>query len=507
MLFASLATWTVAVAVAERPRGPGRWFLVGTLAGLAFLTRYIGAILPVWALAMAWTAPRERRGRAVLAGAAGFLLLAGPWLLVNLNQADALLATRNVENLMAEFGTPGSGSDLVAQYLVNLPTRLVDTLGQGLGWVQGTAAALSLVVVLLARPAAPARAVLWWAAAYLAMLALLFFRPRFALPLVPVTALVTAAALLGEAGHRWPWWARHGPRVGWLVVAVLILAAVPRTIATVRFYADEQPRHLAGTIDHLAAHATEPPAEVMARKAHAPFHAGASWQPYPVVRLDARAFLALARARGVDLVLVGPVERTYATVAFELDHLAELAGVEAVYADSANTLLRLDPGTPDRLLGSDPALPGLRQLMQRHLRHDDPAEALRHGLTLARRQRAVGDLKAAAVTLDKILAAAAPLGPTPDALAARVDRAWVAVLADQPAGGIAALAPALPDLATQPDRLLEARACETLGLLRAMAGQPGEARPLLERAAGLYQQAGHPDDARRARSLMRTLPR
>jgi hypothetical protein len=338
------------------------------------------------------------------------------------------------------------------------------------------------------------------------MLALIFFRPRFALPLVPVTALMTAMVLLGSPGQRWPCWSQHRSWAGWAAVAILVLAAMPRTVATVRFFAEQQPRHLAGTIDFLTTSATDPPLVVMARKAHAPFHAGAAWRPYPIARLDAAAFLVRARERGSDLVLVGPIERTYATVGFELDRLAELEGVAVIHADSANMLLSLDPATPDDVLGRDPAIPGLRQLVQRHLHDDEPAAALHRGLTLARRQRAVGDLAGAQATLGQVLDAAAPLGPVPDALAARVDLAWLAILDHQPDRGRAALAPAMPDLAAQADRLLEARGCEYLGLLHAMVGRPDLARPLLDRAASLYLGAGRPADGRRARDLIRTLP-
>ena len=89
-----------------------------------------------------------------------------------------------------------------------------------------------------------------------AALAVVFYRPRFALPMVSVAAVLTAFLILGDLSTLVPVRFRRfvdGSRswAGWLVVAVLILLGAESLEARARFYVDQQPTHLAGSIEYL----------------------------------------------------------------------------------------------------------------------------------------------------------------------------------------------------------------------------------------------------------------
>ncbi len=137
LVFAALATWTVAGALADDPSRRRLWLAVGVLAAAALLTRYVGGVLIVWAV-MAWwwrTDGLSRRVRAATLGVllGGILVVAGPWFAINLHQAGTPLATRNLENVAREYSGLSSGPDIVAHYCLNVGSRIAQMARTGMG--------------------------------------------------------------------------------------------------------------------------------------------------------------------------------------------------------------------------------------------------------------------------------------------------------------------------------------------------------------------------------------
>jgi tetratricopeptide (TPR) repeat protein len=393
---------------------------------------------------------------------------------------------------------------MLAHYLANLPQRLHDVATSVVGWPTTALAWLGLALALWGRVQWRMLALLGFAALVLASLAGVFFLPRFAAPLVPVAALLAAMALLGDAGlaRRVTW---RGAVVAWLAVALLAGSLVPASVLAVRFHRQQQPSHLQPSIAFLRGLADADPApRLMARKAHAAFLAGLPWQPYPVQRLGAAGFVQRAAAWGVDLVLVGPIEREYAGAAFDLADLDRLQGVAVVHTDSLNTIYRLDRSLPPGELGVDPALADARAAHDRALADGTPTDRLSTARTLARALRRSGDLAWAQGVLEQAVAAADPTN-SGAMLEARVDLAWICLLAGDHAGGLAALEHHLAALHAHGDRVLEARAHEALGVHLLARGRTVEARQYLGSALAIFGDLGREADQRRVQALMREM--
>ncbi len=405
------------VAVTGPPR---RWLPAGALAGAAFLTRYLGAAVMVWVLLMALlNRPRARpAGLALL----GMLLVVGPWLAFSWLESGSLLVTRNLENI-ARGMAPAIGEEAAWS-----ATSLVDLIGRDPPRVLGHYArqvvtmpwrdASHLIGFPLAMVAAAGllrRRPLSWPWLLFGVLHVLavgwvFYLPRFNLPLVPIYAALAAVALAGR-------------RLAWLAVALLVGYHAVQATNAVRYYRAEQPLALSPVIAHLESlRGDERRPVLMARTAHAAFHAGWEHRFYPRQPLSAAAFLDHARAQGAGWLLVGPVERRLAANLAFLDDLADYAGLEPAYVDTAAVLYRLDHDAAD--FGQDRRASRLAAIVaQAHLDEAlDPAHELMH------RHLRAGHHREAIALLDDLLARCDPALPEDRDLARRLrqDRDWIA---------------------------------------------------------------------------------
>jgi 4-amino-4-deoxy-L-arabinose transferase-like glycosyltransferase len=368
-LFMFLVVAAVTVLLCSAPRKT-TWLATGALAGLAWLVRDIGVVVGAWAtLVLLLVDPdhqaRRRRLLAALCVWGGFALVAAPWLAVTRHQSGRWLASHNLQNIVDEFyvgarvaevpvGGFASLGALVAHdpayfaghFLANLPRHFVADLNEVPGLTYGGLALAGMAVLVWRRP--DRRQVAFLLLGFLMFLALgaVFHRPRFALPMVPAWALVTALAL-----ERLP---RFRVRAALAVVACVVALHIGHIHRSIVFYDRQQPRHLATAIaaapTWAAAAIAEKAGEVpgrrpvlMARKAHLAYYAHLAYVAYPIQAVDPPDLVARARARGADFLVVGEIERQLLPDRTALDHLEELPGVEVAWRDPQTTVYRLRP--------------------------------------------------------------------------------------------------------------------------------------------------------------------
>ncbi len=334
-------------------------------------------------------------------------------------------------------------------------------------------------------------------------MATVFYLPRFALPLVPVLALLIAYLLVGGA---LPWLSARRQALGWLGVAAFIAVWVPRTFDVERYNRAGLPVHLRGVIAYLAPMSGDQAPVLMARKAHAAFLAGVPWKPYPTQALPARAFVADAARRGVDLILAGPVERNLGAGGFAMEILDQLTGLTRVHASDGNVVYRIDRTLPPDRLGSDPQADGLALRYERELAARDLRAAVATGEKLAFARVQAGDAVAAQSVLQALVTTFSD-SPAADLLRVRLNLAWLCLKSGDHPLGAAALEGLLPRYADIGDRLYEARANDYLGRHLAPLGRTGEARLALRRAAALYAGLGLKDDQDLAEAFLAELER
>ena len=285
-----------------RPRAA---LLAGLVAALAFLTRYSAIyLLPAGLLAMlAGGTLQPRRGRAAWLFAAGFMVPVGAWVMFSLAHGGTM-ALQLHHNIAYDVFARAKGipwddyqklmqpqfkslADVIARdpgavarrELFNVWDHLRLDARELLGWPCAIAAGAG---VLFAALDGTLRR-LWplWAAAALAFLVLVpvFYSERYSLPLLPMYAVLAAAAF---ASPRLALVVQRGPKP-WLKP---VLAAVPLALATqasVRLQArvvDQLPVELLECARTLKAEA-RPGDRVIARKAHIAFHAGVDAVPFP----------------------------------------------------------------------------------------------------------------------------------------------------------------------------------------------------------------------------------
>ncbi len=279
----------------------------GVLAALAFLTRYnAGVLLPAGLVAIAaGGALQEKRGRAALLFAAGFLLPVVPWVIYSFAHGTGVTFQLH-HNIAYEVFARAKGipwdtyqrtmqpqfhslADVIARdpgavasrmffnvhdhlrldatRLLGWPLALCAALGLGLGLADGTLRRLW--------PLAAA-----WALLFLALVPA-FHSERYSLALLPYYA---AAAALFFASPRFALVLLRGPRP-WLKPALALLPLAFALAATVRSQArvlDQLPVEVldaARTLRSLA----RPGDRVIARKAHLAFHSGVEPVPFPFV--------------------------------------------------------------------------------------------------------------------------------------------------------------------------------------------------------------------------------
>jgi tetratricopeptide (TPR) repeat protein len=293
----------------------------GVLAALAFLTRYnAGVLLPAGLVAIAaGGALQEKRGRAALLFAAGFLLPVLPWVVYSFARGTGVTFQLH-HNIAYEVFARAKGipwdtyqrtmqpqfhdlADVIARdpgavarrmlfnvhdhlrldavSLLGWPLALCAVLGLGLGLTDGALRRLW--------PLAPA-----WALLFLALVPA-FYSERYSLALLPFYAVAAASFF---ASPRFALVLLRGPRI-WLKPALVLLPLAFALAATVRSQArllDQLPVEVldaARTLRSLA----RPGDRVIARKPHLAFHSGVQPVPFPFVSTLPR-LAAYARAQG-----------------------------------------------------------------------------------------------------------------------------------------------------------------------------------------------------------------
>ena len=360
----------------------------GALAALAFLTRYnAGVLLPAGLVAIAaGGTPQEKRGRAALLFAAGFLLPVAPWVLYSLargagftsqlhhNIAYEVFARakgipwdtyqRTMQPRFHDLGDviardPGAVAGRMlfnvfdhlrqdARTLLGWPLALCAALGLGLGFADGTLRRLG--------PLVPA-----WALLFLALVPA-FYSERYSLALLPYYA---AAAALFFASPRFA--LVFVPlRRAWLKPALALLPLAFGISAAVRVQArvlDQLPLEVltaARTLRSLAL----PGDRVIARKAHVAFHSGTTAVPFPFVG-TLPELAAYARAQGARwLYFSWPEAETRPEFWYLLDTTAVVPGLtpRCVTARHPAVLYEIGPG-----FGRVPAWAANDTLMTLHL--------------------------------------------------------------------------------------------------------------------------------------------
>ncbi|MEK7330971.1 MAG: hypothetical protein AAB113_09225, partial [Candidatus Eisenbacteria bacterium] len=305
LAFALQALALLLLLAHARPRAA---LLAGSVAALAFLTRYSAAyLLPAGLVALlAGGTLQPHRARAALLFAAGFAALVVPWMLFSLAHGgtlafqlhhniayDVFARARGIpwddyqKLLQSQFRSLG---DVIARdpaavarrELFNVWDHLRLDARDLLGWPVAAAAAVGIVLAALDGTLRR----LWplWLAGALAFLILVpvFYSQRYSLPLLPVYAALAAAAF---ASPRLALVVRRGPQP-WLKP---LLAALPLALA-----AQASARIQARVIDQLPVEILEcartlkaearPGDRVIARKPHIAFHAGVEAVPFPFTK-------------------------------------------------------------------------------------------------------------------------------------------------------------------------------------------------------------------------------
>ena len=288
-----------------RPRAA---FLAGSVAALAFLTRYSAVyLLPAGLVALlAGGTLQPRRARGALLFAAGFAAAVVPWVFFSLAHGGTF-ATQLHHNIAYDVFARARGipwddyqkllqpqfkslSDVIARdpqavarrELFNVWDHLRLDARVLLGRPVAAAAGIGLVLAVLDGGLRK----LWpvWLAGVLGFLVLVpvFYSERYSLPLLPVYAALAAAPF---ASPRFALVLRRGPSP-WLKP---LLAAVPlalAALASVRLQTrvvDQLPVEVLECARVLASQA-HPGDRVIARKPHIAFHAGVAPSPFPFTK-------------------------------------------------------------------------------------------------------------------------------------------------------------------------------------------------------------------------------
>lgn len=540
MLFLLLQTAATAALIGARGR---RGLLgAGALAGLAFLTRYSGAVLAPAGLALAaWlpTGPTGMAARLRRAGLflAGFLVVAAPWLALNLAGTGRLLDTGNLTNVVQDFyggdrraEIPAGGfrslrhvvahdpAHFATRLLANVPRHLAQDMTELVGKRSWPLVALGALGLLAAARFGRDHA---WArrrrldrgqAAYLGValltflsLCLVFHRARFSLPLAAPYYVLGYGFLLGLRG-------RPGRREAVAAAAVALAVTALQVGAIVRgerFYLERLPREVLAQAPAVRAAAQRTgAATLMARKPHLAHYAGLEYRAYPGDPGTLPEFLAEARRRGADLIAVGPWELEAFAGAVYLPGLDRAAGVTRAGEAGTTVLFRLDRGLDP---ASAAALPAEAELMGRirtaRAAGDLTAFAAAHS-QLARERIPMGLWDAAARDLE---AALAELAARPDAVAPADRDDLVLTLAfcrlsqQRFRDGLALLGDDLSALSPAPNEEWQAIRHTVLARLLAGDGRLAEARRHFGAALELHRRAGRRDAAREMAAALAAL--
>jgi len=375
-LFAYLAIYLV-VAGAWSSRS---MLLAGGVSALAFLTRYIGVFLPVATLFAIWLAnplswyPRLKLSR-TLSYLGGFCLVCAPWLLANLVETGRLLNTLNLQNVVQEFYGGGRAAEVPAagfaslfevirhdpihfltHYASNLPRRLWLDTEHLVGWGAGVLTMLGLLRFLWIPPDRRQAAYLAYPLCYFLLMGLVFYLPRFSLPIAPAYYTIALALLLQPAAQNKHYFfstveswllTKPGKIVALIATCLVVFIQIPAIIQGEKYYLAKRPLYILPAAKSLAEQAQGSHLRVvMARKAHIAHYAGMGYQPYPAAITSLQNFFAYAWEHQVDAVSVSDIEREYYPDAAFLPHLESSRGAQKIYDEDQVILFKLDRSLP-----------------------------------------------------------------------------------------------------------------------------------------------------------------
>jgi tetratricopeptide (TPR) repeat protein len=475
-----------------------RLLLLGALGGLAFLTRYIGAVVPLWLAGVVFLLRTPRPLRAVGWLVCGFAVVVAPWIALNLAQTGSLLATRNGQNVVQAFHADrGSVADLVARYVRNLLSNVRSDTVQVLGWPLVAVAIAGLAA--MSKGAADRRrlAVIGWGVVYAAACGVVFHMARFSLPLVPVYALL-GASLLDRLPRRLPL----------VVVPVLLFALFQQadlSRASVAYYRGQQPEYLRRTFTYLDAQAANWPGpgrpRIMARKPHVAWYGRMDYVPYPGRLAGAPGLLDQARKAGADFLNVGTIERASYVGSEFLDKLDGYDGVTRVFEADGNIVYRLGAVAAAPQAESNSAIALLKETWRAALAANDADRIAAAGTPLVQALDRDGRVREALEIGTLMLDHARPQ----EELVVRLYLGLACLKLGNTTRGLGVLERYLADdhPGNRPEQV--AKGCVIVGQLHTARGDRAAALTWLDRALALYRQLGMQNDVNAVQGLVARL--
>lgn len=522
-----------------------RLTLAGAIAGLAYLTRYNGLIVPVAGLVVVLLVNRDRRRwRARWIGAAallaGFAATIAPWYAINYVQTGRLLATRNLQNIFVEelHDRDSAAADdrpdsllgvvaedpgrVVGRWLANVPDHLRRDLGNSLNGHVTLLLILGALRLLIIPPRRRHLAVLTFPLLYFLAMCAVYYQPRFAFAAWPGWFALGFAVLGGDGTN-----AAGGPLRGvaerlkrahgraperaelgaLILVAGLVFGLQISDLVTVE---REYHRRLPGFVLDLAPElrrlaAADPDAVVMARKPHLAYYAGLTYLQYPDELGDASDFLRFAAEHGVRFVVVGPVERGHYPESLYLEELSRYAGVERVYNDDETSIYELSSDLDTAAPAVNEVTADLERRLAEARAAGAPVPIFQLSVLAAEARVRDGDWETAARHLETGLAAL-PSSDQPEArraiASARLNLAQTYLKLGRYGDGRDLLAPAMDEIAQVLPAVRRGDAHASLGRLLEHLGEMEEARRELGAAEAAYLSAG---ETTRAEDMRRHL--
>jgi 4-amino-4-deoxy-L-arabinose transferase-like glycosyltransferase len=339
--------------------------LAGVCAGLAFLTRYNGAVLPLATLAaVLWVNPHETsrrdRWRWMAMYGCGLAAMTVPWFITSVVQTGHLLYTKNLQNLVYGIyddprwtGDPSVEFDslrglvgrdpgyFLRQSAGNLLEHFRADLSMLLGFPWAVVAVLGIIGAIRWRPTRPQWGLYVFHMTYGLALAPVFYAPRFFLFLC-AGYLIAGLGALARA-------ARQAAFVRWSIAIAFLVAAgwqANQCAKTeVQFY-NRRVVHLLEAANALRQHAAGADKVVMARKGHVALHAGLRYQPFPRDVPSLVSLLEFMRDHKADYVVYSQAEYALVPALQFMTALDSIPGLHQVYRSRQVRVFERQPGAP-----------------------------------------------------------------------------------------------------------------------------------------------------------------
>ncbi len=379
MLYLLLFMATVSAVIDGR--SARRLLVAGALAGFAFLTRYSGGVLlgaGIVSILFVYP-PHGWRQRAMWPAAfvLGFIAVTTPWFAVNLAYNGHLLNEGNLMNVVQEFyggaragKIPADGFhtlfDVIANdpaffivhFFKNIPLHFNRDMVQVLGiwiWPLVAGGILGIICTFSLPGRWKTRAQRWrlnrdqmvfflFAACSFLGMCLVFHRPRFSFPLVPVYFVLAYGSIMGftRASMMFKEQWRTMVAVA-LVVAALAAAQIRDIIRGEQYYLARRPLEVLEWAPRVRSLAEQTGSKtLMARKPHLAHYAGLEPVAYPQTVPGYFDFLRYAFDHGVDLIAVGEMEREIVGETMILNSLDRAVGMTRSVALAGLNLYHFD---------------------------------------------------------------------------------------------------------------------------------------------------------------------